>query len=220
MWPLPPLNHKTVHIIVKPEQASCYYINQNSNQQPYVVASQQYELSTITPNIMHNPTVLQQAINSFLSANELQHSFAHIVLCRPLIEEQLVRHHNSYAQLEDLITVDRQMDYHHSYIGPDGQQFLFYISGIARPLLLQLKMLPNHIPLHLQTVRSPLSTQYECYNKLHASNFNQTQLVQDIDKEKIMIKNIFSSQLFAHDKTTQFDENLLYAIGSFIGSNQ
>lgn len=217
MWPLPTLNHKHVHIILGPQAISCYYIAQH-NQQLLPEMYEQYELPPITTSIIHNPTALKHAIFTFITTHHLQNSFCHIVLAAPLIQEQLLSNHNSYAELHDFIKPDSMVHYTHTYIGPDENLFLFYLCGIPHILLLQLKLIFMQLPLHLQTISSPLHVQYECYKKIYGPNLNQTHLIQSIDKEKISIKNIFSSPLFQQQKT--IDENLLYAIGSFIGSNQ
>lgn len=218
MWPLPTLSLKHIHIIIEPEAVSCYYITQQ-DEQLCPEAYEQYKLPPITTSIISNPTALKNAIFTFITTHHLQNSSCHIVLTAPLAQEQLLNHHNSYAQLHHLIEADSMIHYNHTYIGPDKDLFLFYVCGIPETLLLQLKMIFIQLPLHLQTISSPLNMQYECYKKIHGSHFNQTQLIQAIDKEKMMIKNILSSPLFQQQKRT-IDKNLLYAIGSFIGSNR
>lgn len=218
MWPLPALNHKHIHLIIQPHAISCYYIKQH-DEQLLSDAHEQYDLPPINASIMHNPTALKAAISNFITTHHLQNSFCNIILRAPLIQEQLVNHHNSYAQLHNLIEPDHMIHYTHTYIGPDENLFLFYVCGIPKILLLQLQLILMQLPLHLQTISSPLHAQYACYKKIHGSHINQTQLIQSIDKEKIMIKNILSAPLFQQQKMAT-DENLLYAMGSFIGSNQ
>ncbi len=218
MWPLPTLSHKHVQIIIEPEAVSCYQITQH-NEQLLPEAHQQYELPPITTSIIPNPTALKNCILTFIKAHHLDNSSCHIILTTPLIEEQLLSHHNSYAQLHHLIEADSMIHYNHTYIGPDNDLFLFYVCGIPETLLLQLKLIFMQLPVHLQTISTPLHAQYECYKKIYGSHVNQTQLIQSIDKEKITIKNILSAPLFQQQKRI-VDENLLYAIGSFIGAHR
>lgn len=224
MWPLPPINNKHVHILLHPDHVSCYWITKNKNREACIEAFQQYDIPFLSDDIIYNPTFLQQIITTFIKEHNLQYAYCHYVLHKPFIHEQLVSHTNSYAKLKDLTNQhNAHITYDYSYIGPYEDRFLFYLCSISQPLLLQLKMLHMRMPLYLQTVYSSLTTQCNLYTHVHRSRYNQTQLIQAIDQEEISIKDLFSLELLQKYIQTKcpeaYDTNLVYVIGSFLGSH-
>ncbi len=221
MWPLPRLNNKSIQIILGPEHIACYWIQSDTNKQIQIQAAQRFELPIATDTVIYNPTAIQQTINSFIAEHKLTNAYSYFVIDTPLTHEQLIHHTNSFAQLDDLVARSVATHYGCCYIGPDADQSLFYVCSIAHALLLQLKALHTHLPLNMQAVRTPLTTQLDLYKHLQNAQFSQSQVVQAIDQERMLIKS-----LMQHEQVQRYFKKIpdtsttdvIYALGSFLGS--
>ena len=222
MWPLPRLTKNSIQIIVGPEHIACYWITSDTNKHIQIKAKQRFELSVAAEAVVYNPTAIQQSIDSFINTYNLHYSYSHFVIDKPLVNEQLIHHTNSYAHLEDLMnTVPYATHYEYCYVGPDADQSLFYVCSIAQSLLLQLHILHANLPLYMQSIRTPLSIQFDLYKHLHGPQFSQAQLIKAIDREQMQIKNIINNDLFKQYLDTMpnsVNTDLVYALGSFLGS--
>ncbi len=222
MWPLPRLTKNSIQIIVGPEHIACYWITSDTNKKHIQIqAEQRFELPVAAEAVIYNPTAIQHTINSFINTYNLHYAYSYFVIDKPLAHEQLIHHANSYAHLEDLITTAPHcMHYEYCYVGPDADRSLFYVCSIAQSLLLQLKTLHTNLSLYMQSIRTPLSIQFDLYKHLHPQ-FSQTQLIKAIDKEQLQIKSLFSTNLFKQYLEAVPDTgntDLVYALGSFLGS--
>ncbi len=222
MWPLPRLTKNSIQIIVGPEHIACYWIRSDTNKHMEIKAEQRFELPVAAEAVVYNPTAIQQSINLFITEYSLQHAYSHFIIDKPLVHEQFIHHTNSYAQLADLIIPElHRTRYEYFYVGPDKDQSLFYVCSIAQSLLLQLQILHTNLSLYMQSIRTPLSIQFDLYKYLHGPQFSQTQLVQAVDKEQMQIKNLLKNdQLQRYLGTTPDTVNtdLVYALGSFLGA--
>ncbi len=218
MWPLPPISNKAVHIILHPEKLICYYIAWQKDM--LQVSQQQFDLN-IDEIILYNPTGLVQAIYTFIKQYKLSHAYSYFVICKPLMTERIIDHINSHAQLEDLIEPTYHMHHQHQYLGPHQKKYSFYICSISKALLFQLKIIHNRLPLYLQAIRPALSVQYDVYEQLQRKPISQAQLVDAIDHQTLEIKELLATQPLYNKINTKitYDKNLMYALGSFIGSH-
>lgn len=221
MWPLPPINDKHLYITLHQDHLSCYWVTSQDNT-AFIEAHQHYDIPFLSPDVMYNQTAIQRMINAFITEHNLAYCYCHYVLHAPFIHEQLLPHIKGSAQLEELIQDQHiHMYYDYDYIGPYNEQFLFYVCSMAQPMLLQLKMMHKQLPCYLQSVSSSFSVQFNLYKHLHAS-YNQTHLIESIDKEKIIITSLFSPELLQlhvrSKKEYEYDHDLVYVLGSFLGS--
>ena len=147
-----------------------------------------------------------------------------VILClanHPLVKEQLIEHPHTHTQLQDLITPIQTMHYYHKYIGPHHNNSLFYVCAISRSLLLQLHIIHARLKLHMQAVRPPLSIQHDLYTYLYPAQTSLAAVVQALDPDTITFKKIFDSTSLhpsMHHNNAAYNEHLVYALGSLLGS--
>jgi hypothetical protein len=221
MWPLPRLTNNRVQIILGPEHITCYWIALHTDQKIHIKAMQRFDISLVYDTVCYNLTELQKAVMAFITTHHLQYAYSHLIIDKPLICELLVQHRNSYASLEELIDTEPHTRlYEYSYVGPDMNQSLFYVCSIAHSFMLQLRILHATIALYMQSVCTPLGVQFNVYKKLHGSQFSQAQLVRLLDKEQMLIPNLFKGeklQRYFDVMPDTSNPDLVYALSSFLG---
>jgi hypothetical protein len=221
MWPLPKISNKNIHIVIQPEQLGCYYFNKADTLASTNIIHEQFDIPLITEAVIHNPSSITQAIQTFITKHHIEYAFSYLVLGKPLVKEQLVAHAHTHAQLQDLVTPGQAMHYYHRYIGPHQNSSLFYVCAISRSLLLQLHIMHARLKLHMQAVRPPLSIQHDLYTYLYPAQTSLAAVVQAVDPDTITFKKLFESTSLhpsMHHNNALYNENLVYALGSLLGS--
>lgn len=221
MWPLPKISNKHIHLIVHQEQLLCYYIHKAETVAHAHIIYEQFDIPPITETLIYNPSSIIQAIKLFITKHHLEHAYSHLVIAKPLAQEQLIVHSQAHAQLQDLISPSHMLHYYYHYIGPHKDASLFYVCGIHRTLLFQLHIIHTHLKLHMQAVRPPLSVQYDVYTYLYPAQTSLAAVAQAIEPKTISFTKLFESTSLHHSmrhNDTIYNKNLVYALGSFIGS--
>lgn len=221
MWPLPKINNKSIHLIIHQDQLFCYYIHKAATLAQTDIVCEQFDIPLITEALIYTPMSLIQAIKSFITKHHLEHAYSYLVLTKPLIQEQLVTYTQAHAQLQDLISPSPELQYYYHYIGPLQEASLFYVCGIHHTLLFQLQAIHAHLKLHMQAVRPPLSVQYDIYTYLYPLQTSLATVAQAIEFETISFTKLFESRSLHNSMSyndTTYNKNLVYALGSFIGS--
>ena len=225
MWPLPRLKHEQIHIILGTEQVSCNWITKESGSYPATLkAHVRYDGPLTSQTTLFNPTLLKTYLYDFLLRHELENAFAYIVLQQPLVNECIIPHNKSNAQLDDLI--DERLwhtRYTSGYLGSDDQQFLYYVCTIAEQLLCQLQVVCTQLPLHVVRISSPLNIQLQLLHQLLGKAFVHTRIVGALDTSHACIPSVFSLELIRRCLQISRpihinDTDILYALGSYLGS--
>lgn len=220
MWPLPRFSHKQLHTIIQPTGIDCYYMAKDNNLIATVVAHKHYEVNLAADNLIYNITALTVPLTDFVNIHNLHAAYHYITVMRPFIDEKIIMHNTNHATLHELLEPKMHTHYTYHYLDTDKNYFLFYLSSIAQPLLLQLKLIHARLDLHLQAIFTP----FELHMKLHHYLQPQQQLASLIDNATVTIKQLetreFVQQYMQHHHEHTNTEQLLYALGSFIGAQE
>lgn len=216
-------NHdKSIHIVLHTNRMLCYAIGSINNQVTINKKEYCFNQNCITATLLFNPTSIYHALKEFMIEQQSNYPYSYFVLLHPLVQESIHTHHKPNALLQDLVKPDYQRNYYYKHIAMHNNQALFYVCNINKTVLLQLQLLCARLPMYLQTIKPPLSIQYDLYHHIHPQNISQAELAQAIDYQTVTFKNLFTDpklyDIVSNKKNLEPDTNLAYALGSFIGA--
>lgn len=212
--------HKSMHVVLHAASMFCYFIEQTRDSCISVHKKEYVLRPAVTSSLIYNPTYIGNALADFMMQYHLNRSYLYFILVDPLVQEQVRMHHKSHALLKELVQLDSARDYHHTYVGPIDERALFYVSSITKTLLLQLQLMCVQVPCYLQAVRSCLSVQHDLYMYLHRHEAPCAQIAQKINPQTLLIDGLQQSlDMLVKANDGQKDNNLIYAVGSFIGAH-
>ncbi len=224
MWPLPRIKNEHIQLTLHQQRITLTWIQPHNIHKAILRAYEAYEVPPCTQSLIYNTTALRKTINSFILEHKLSNAYLHIILSPEVIEEQIIAHHKSDASLNELIAQKKQHHfYSYRYVSTHDDQFLFYVSAAAQPLILQLNMINMQLPIHMKSISPPFHLQLLLYKQIFASSFNLARMAQEIDQEHVRIPSVFSLEFLRRSLKTDHpvtydDHDLLYALGSFLGA--
>jgi hypothetical protein len=174
MWPLPKIQYEQICLTIDSSNATFGWITQ-SKKQPTLKA-----YKTIAWEKSNH--ILTHALDNFVQEHQLHNALLAVALANPLIHEQLVRVSTASPSAHELASgqLKRMLwDYRYLHTLDDGQS-LFYVCGIARPLLFSHQLIAQQTALHLLNMTSGYMALINAYAKIFSAAFRQSQLALDL----------------------------------------
>lgn len=190
------LHNHLVTIAIKPHQIQCSIVAKNDRTQKItLLACKTNPIDNLACEQLNlfNPTWIENVIRSFLQKHNAQNYFAACTLRGPhMIEEYMIAEQQT-AGIDELITKKDHHAYASEYVYPlDDHQSVFYVCGIAQPLLLQYKLLAHRLKLRLLSITTETMALLHLYKYFYGNAFRSTQLALDMMRHHNIIEQFFT----------------------------
>jgi len=201
MWPIPIIQDELVLISFSVDSIACSWIQQKTKGSPLLLlcAYERYQLTNLElANLtLFNPTIVRNHISVFLEKYDKKDAFIAFCLDGPGVIERFVALPTSAPARSDFeiaYSSSTIWDYYYMYHNDRGQ-FVFYLSIMARSLLLQYQLLAVSAQCNIIAITTKTMALFSAYKNIFGIAFRRTQLAIDMMRCNNQIEKLISAEI-------------------------
>jgi hypothetical protein len=191
MWFLPKKQNNLVAISCTPTGIACAWLCPSSKKSLYELKGYKrvsFDRFELINGYIHNPSVLDNQIISFLTKHALKNAYLVIGLRGASIYENIVHVPTTVTDPAAFVLQKKQQQiwaYHYLY-SQDNAQATFYICSIPQSLLFQYKLLAIRHQLHIVNITTLSAAYLHAYMYGYGVAFRHSQLAYDMERAHIL----------------------------------